>query len=492
LRFGDLLEEGERLQDADDGRLDVAIEGLTSDSRAVVQGYLFAALPGTRADGSTFIADAVRRGAAAVLAPTGVDAAAITADAGGRAVPVLTDADPRRRLARIAARFYAGQPATVAAVTGTNGKTSVVWFVHQIWRALGRRAAGLGTLGLVRGAHLHPGNLTTPDPVALHRTLAELASDGVSHLAMEASSHGLDQRRLDGVRIASAGFTNLSRDHLDYHCSEAAYLAAKLRLFDTLVGADGSAVINADATHSAAVIRAAAARGLRLIRYGRSGEELRLTERTPAPGGGQRLVVAAAGRDEFVHLPLVGDFQAMNALCAAGLAWACGEDLGAVLAALAHLDPVPGRLERVACSRAGAPVYVDYAHTPDALAAVLATLRPWCEGRLWVVFGCGGDRDAGKRAEMGGVASALADRVVVTDDNPRSEDPAAIRAQVLAGCSDAKEIGDRGQAIVAAIEALQATDVLVIAGKGHETGQIVGDRVVPFDDRAFARAAAEG
>jgi UDP-N-acetylmuramoyl-L-alanyl-D-glutamate--2,6-diaminopimelate ligase len=463
----------------------VSIAGLTADSRQVEPGFLFAALPGRQADGGRFIADAVRRGAVAILASPAAEAAWPDMNGAGHAVARLVDNNPRRRFALLAARFYGRQPEIVAAATGTNGKTSVTWFLRQIWQTLGHPAANLGTLGMTAPGLSVPGSLTTPDPVALHAVLAQLAAAGVSHLAMEASSHGLDQFRLDGVRIDAAAFTNLTRDHLDYHGSEAAYLAAKLRLFREVTRSGGTAVVNADAAHAGDVIAAAAGR-LSVLSFGERGRDLQLLARDPVADG-QRLTVACFGAKRTVLLPLSGDFQASNALCAVGLAVATGADPEAALAALAALGPVPGRLERAARRANGASVYVDYAHSPDALAAVLGALRPYCRGRLTVVFGCGGDRDAGKRPLMGRTAADLADRVIVTDDNPRGETPAAIRRAILAGCPQGLEIGDREEAIRWAVRDLAAGDVLVVAGKGHETGQIVGNRVMPFDDAEIVR-----
>jgi UDP-N-acetylmuramoyl-L-alanyl-D-glutamate--2,6-diaminopimelate ligase len=460
------------------------ISGLTSDSRGVEPGFLFAALPGTHADGRAFIADAVRRGAAAVLAPADLSAAEVA----GTAVPVILDANPRRRFAEMAARFYGRQPATVVAVTGTNGKTSVVSFLRQIWEHAGRPAASLGTLGVESRDIRRVGALTTPDPVALHAVLAQLATAGVDSLAMEASSHGLDQHRLDGVRIAAAVFTNLGRDHLDYHGSMEAYAAAKRRLFMELVADDGVAVLNADDRAFPEFVAAVRGRPLRLVTYGRAGVDVRLEGVRPLPDG-QVLRLGIAGRNHDVPLPLVGEFQAMNALCAAATALATGCAEATVIEALHTLTGVPGRMQRVAVLASGGAVFVDYAHTPDALAAALAAVRPHARGRVTLVFGCGGDRDRGKRRVMGEVAAASADRIVVTDDNPRGEDPAAIRRQVLTGCPGAEDIADRRHAIAAAVDGLAAGDVLVIAGKGHETGQIVGDRVLPFDDAEAARAA---
>ncbi len=465
------------------GAADVDICGLTADSRRVAPGFLFAALPGSRADGRAYIADALHRGAVAVLAPMGIEAPET-------AVPFIVTENPRRCLAMIAARFCGRQPSCIAAVTGTNGKTSVAWFLRQIWTLCGRAGASIGTLGLHAPGIDEAGSLTTPDPIALHQTLARLAQQGVEHVAMEASSHGLDQHRLDGVHISAAAFTNLSRDHLDYHGSIDAYLAAKLRLFGELLVVDGTAVVNADSSCADAVRTTVHRRGAKTLTFGETGADLRLLTVRPQPGG-QQLALRVLGQNFSVALPLVGAFQALNAVAAAGLAIATGVRPPAAIAALSDLQPVPGRLQRVAQVGGGA-VYVDYAHTPDALAGALAALRPYCSGRLVVVFGCGGDRDAGKRPEMGAVAARLADRVIVTDDNPRSEPPAAIRAAVLTGCPDAVEIGDRRSAIAAALSDLTAGDVLLVAGKGHETGQSVGGQILPFDDRIVVRELAAG
>ncbi len=461
------------------------IRGIAADSRAVQPGFLFAALPGRHIDGRQFIPDALARGAVAVLAPPG------TALPAGAAADLVIDPQPRRRLALLAARFAGAQPRTIAAVTGTNGKTSVVWFLRQIWERLGRRAAGLGTLGIQAGEISRPGRLTTPDPVALHACLADLARQGIDHLALEASSHGLDQFRLDGVNITAAAFTNLSRDHLDYHGSMTAYRDAKLRLFRDLVAAGGTGVVNADAEHAGVFADAAAVRGLRVLSYGRHGETVRLDAVTPDPAG-QHLHLSVCGTARIAAVPLVGEFQAANVLCALTLALATGVAAADALPALARLSAVPGRLERVGVRHNGAAVYVDYAHTPDALATVLAALRPHTPGRLWVVFGCGGDRDPGKRPAMGAIAAALADEIVITDDNPRSEDPADVRSQALAACPGAVEIGDRAEAIGFSVARLAPGDVLVVAGKGHETGQAVGEQVLPFDDRDQVRAALAG
>jgi UDP-N-acetylmuramoyl-L-alanyl-D-glutamate--2,6-diaminopimelate ligase len=468
----------------------VEVTGLSADSRTVRPGFLFAALPGARVDGRDFIPEALARGATAVLAPPGTR---IEAGESGRPVTVITDPNPRRRFALMAARFFGLQPHTIAAVTGTNGKTSVAAFTHQIWKRLGVRAASLGTLGLAAPGVSRPGALTTPDPVELHRILAELAGDGVDHLVMEASSHGLDQYRLDGVRVTVAALTNVSRDHLDYHGDMEAYFAAKIRLFDDVMAAGGTAVLNADAPQFETVSAAAAARGHRIIGYGRKGAEIRLESLVPTVRG-QRLAVSLFGQRSTIEIPLLGAFQASNALCALGLVLACGGEEGAALRALGVLTDAPGRMELVARQPNGAPIYVDYAHTPDALESVLSALRLHAEGRLVVVMGCGGDRDPGKRPLMAAIAGRCADQVVVTDDNPRSEDPAAIRRQIMAGvprqaAAAVREIGGRAEAIAAAVAELEPGDLLVIAGKGHERGQIVGDEVLPFDDAEAARAA---
>ncbi len=477
MRLASLVVEGARL--FGDGA--VAVTGLTADSRAVRPGFLFAALQGAKTDGRRFVGDAVARGAVAVLGDASLEARALS-------VPLVVDADPRRRLARMAAAFYGRQPATVVAVTGTNGKTSTVAFLRQLWAAAGHPAASLGTLGLEAPGRAPGGSLTTPDPVALHALLAELAADGIDRLAMEASSHGLDQRRLDGVALRAAAFLNLTRDHLDYHGSEAAYRAAKWRLFDALLPPGAAAVLNADMPGVAELAAAARGRGLEVVTFGRGAADLRLAHQVPAPNG-QALTLAVAGRTVEVRLPIVGVFQAWNLMAALALGRATGLDLDAMLAAVPTLAAPRGRMERVGAHPAGAAVFVDYAHTPDALAVALQALRPHCRGCLWVVFGAGGDRDRGKRPEMGAAAAVHADRVIVTDDNPRSEDPAAIRAAILAACPGATEIGDRAEAIRTVVRGLGPGDVLLVAGKGHEPGQIVGDRVLPFDDATVVRNA---
>jgi UDP-N-acetylmuramoyl-L-alanyl-D-glutamate--2,6-diaminopimelate ligase len=458
--------------------------GLTSDSRKVKPGYLFAALTGTRTDGARFVKDAVARGAVAVLG-----APAMADEVTALGVRFVADQNPRAALARFAAAFYAAQPDIVAAVTGTKGKSSIVAFLREIWTALGVPAASLGTVGVIGPKGAMPLSHTTPDPVEIHELLAQLKADGVDHLAIEASSHGLDQHRLDGVKIAGAGFTNLTRDHMDYHATFDDYLAAKLRLFRDLVQDEGVAVVNADADHAQHFIEAAKARGLALITVGRKGETIHL-DRREDQGGAQALTLRHGGKIHHLVLPLAGDFQTSNALVAAGLAIGLGGDAGKVFAALEHLKGAPGRMEKAAFSKDGAPIYVDYAHTPDSLQKVLEALRPHTANRLHVVFGCGGDRDKGKRPLMGAIAVRLADAVIVTDDNPRTEDAAIIRAEILAAARGAREIADRAQAIAAAVAELKSGDVLVIAGKGHETGQYVMGEVHPFSDREQAIAAA--
>jgi UDP-N-acetylmuramoyl-L-alanyl-D-glutamate--2,6-diaminopimelate ligase len=461
------------------------VKGLAVDSRLVKPGDVFFALAGAKTDGARFVDAAVAAGAVAIVGDR--------PPAGAFPLPVVITPNPRRALALAAAKVFARQPATIAAVTGTSGKTSVAAFTRQIWDKLGHVAASIGTIGLVSPARTVYGSLTTPDPIALHRQLDEIARDGVTHLAFEASSHGLDQYRLDGVRISAGGFTNLSRDHLDYHPDLAHYLAAKLRLFRDLLAPDGAAVVSADHDCSEQAIDVARARGLRLISVGAhgdgAGEGIRLVD-VAVDGFAQKLELQHRGRSTSVRLPLVGAFQIENALVAAGLAIGTGSEAAAVFASLEGLEGAKGRLERVG-EREGAPIFVDYAHKPDALAKALQALRPYARRRLVVVFGAGGDRDAGKRPIMGAIATDNADSVIVTDDNPRSESPAAIRAAILNTAKGAREIGDRASAIRTAIAELEPGDVLLIAGKGHETGQIIGDRTLPFSDHeAVATALA--
>ena len=457
------------------------ISGLASDSRKVQAGFLFAALPGTKADGAGFIPQAIEAGASAIL----IGEQPVEAEV---SVPLIRTANPRHVLATFAARFYARQPRSIVGVTGTNGKTSVTVFLRQIWEQAGRRAASLGTIGLVAPGGAVTGSLTTPDPIALHETLAKLAEDNVTHVALEASSHGLEQCRLDGVRLAAGGFTNLSRDHLDYHPTVEAYLAAKMRLFDTLLPKGAAAVVDADHAEAQTVRRIAREHGLEFLSIGRAGETLKLVS-TTRMASGTKLLVEAWGERHYVSLPLVGSFQVSNALVAAALAIGTGIQARSALAALASIEGASGRLEKVGALASGAVVFVDYAHTPDALATALKALRPHTERRLLVVFGAGGDRDPGKRPLMGEAAAANADVVIVTDDNPRSEKPDVIRAAIREGAPDAEEIDDRRAAIREAVARLGAGDMLLIAGKGHETGQIVGDQVLPFSDQEEARAA---
>jgi UDP-N-acetylmuramoyl-L-alanyl-D-glutamate--2,6-diaminopimelate ligase len=457
------------------------VRGISADSRAVKPGDLFVAVAGSKDDGLRFVAPALANGAIAVMAER-VPPAPLP-----EGVAFVRVVDARRSLALAAARFFGAQPEIITAVTGTSGKTSVAAFTRQIWAATGEAAASIGTIGLVSPKREVYGSLTTPDPVALHRSLAELADEGVTHLAMEASSHGLDQHRLDGVRVSAGGFTNLSRDHLDYHPSIEHYLDAKLRLFRDLVEPRGAAVIVADHEHADAVVAAAKQRRLRLLTVGRRGEGIKLTDAT-IEGFAQKLTLVHGGNTYTVRLPLVGAFQVENALVAAGLAIATGSDPRAVFAALEGLTGAKGRLDLVG-DKDGAPIFVDYAHKPDALAKALEALRPYVSGRLVVVFGCGGDRDAGKRPIMGRIAVDNADRVIVTDDNPRTEEPAKIRAAILADAPGAVEIGDRRQAIDAAVAELRRGDVLLVAGKGHETGQIIGKQTLPFSDHEAVEAA---
>jgi UDP-N-acetylmuramoyl-L-alanyl-D-glutamate--2,6-diaminopimelate ligase len=454
--------------------------GITADSRDVKAGDVFVALAGAKTDGARFAASAAESGAIAVIGESGRPGDLPPT------IPYVQVRDARAVLARGAALLFPRQPEIVVAVTGTNGKTSVASFTRQIWAALGKQAASLGTLGVTAPRGDIKGSLTTPDPVALHRLMDRLAGDGVTHLAMEASSHGLDQRRLDGMKLAAGAFTNLTRDHLDYHKTLEAYRSAKLRLFDTLLAPGAAAVVNVDSGEAGVIAAIAAKRGLRFFSVGKNGRDLRLIG-TQRDGFAEVLTVQAAGKESRIKFPLVGDFQISNALVSAGLVISTGADPDGAVAALEGLKGARGRLDRVG-DRNDAPVFVDYAHTPDALANALDALRPYAK-RLLVVFGCGGDRDAGKRPIMGEIAVRRADRVFVTDDNPRSEDPAAIRRSILAAAPGATEIANRAEAIRTAVAELTPGDVLLVAGKGHETGQIVGDRTLPFSDHAEVRAA---
>ncbi len=461
--------------------VDPVITNVTSDSRKVGPGSLFAALPGATVDGRTFIPAALEKGAAAVLVADDTP--------GGAPGPLIRMHDVRRAFALAAGRFWGAQPPVVVAVTGTNGKTSVATFCRQIFTHLGRKAASLGTLGLqLADQDLTGPGLTTPDAEAVARMAADLAARGVTHLALEASSHGLDQRRIDSLQITAAGFTNLTQDHLDYHGTMDSYREAKLRLFRSLLPTGATAVLNADSPEYAAFVATAYLHGQTILSVGETGHGLHLADRRPEPYG-QELTLRWRGRGYSVRLPLAGAFQASNAVVAAGLCIAAGEAPEAVIAALAHLQGAPGRLQRVGRSASGGEAYVDYAHTPDGLETVLRAVRPHARGRVIVVFGAGGDRDNTKRPLMGRAAAALADIAIVTDDNPRSEDPGSIRAMVMQGCPDAVEVGDRRAAIRAAVEQLGSGDILVVAGKGHEQGQTIAGVVHPFDDVQETAAA---
>ena len=459
---------------------DSEVTGFALDHRKVAPGNVFGAFRGTRFNGEDFIAEAIRRGAPAIVARP---------EARVEGVPHLSAAEPRKLFAELAAKFYAPYPDVIVAVTGTNGKTSTVELTRQLWRMDGRRSASIGTLGVTTADDQVSTGLTTPDIVTFLSNMAGMHRMGISHVAYEASSHGLDQYRAEGVPVKAAAFTNFSRDHLDYHPSMDAYFAAKMRLFDEVVEGDGMAVVWTGDVKSEEVIGHATRRGLKLVTVGPGAETIELVSRTSTPLG-QALVLRHAGKEHKLALPLIGAYQVNNVLTAAGLVLATGGDWGTTLAGMGRVSPVRGRLERAVISRAGAPVYVDYAHTPDAIEAAIAALRPHVEGRLITVLGAGGDRDHGKRPEMGAVAARLSDVVIVTDDNPRSEDPAAIRKAVLAGAPDAIEVGDRRSAIGEAIAMAEAGDIVLVAGKGHEQGQIVGDQVLPFDDVTVARECA--
>jgi len=473
---------------------DVAVTGLSLDSRKVEPGHLFAALPGTRVHGGDFIQFALRMQAGAIL--TDRKGAEIAADelANSDAALIVVE-DAPAALAHAAALWFGAQPETVVAVTGTNGKTSVASFTRQIWAALGKEAVNLGTTG-VEGAFAAPGIHTTPEALTLQGLMADMAGEGVTHVAMEASSHGLDQRRMEAVRLAAAGFTNLTQDHLDYHGTMEAYFEAKARLFTDLLPEDGVAVINLDDSYGPRVADICAAREVEVIGVGQYSDEaaLKITGRR-LDDTGQDVLFRWQGQQLQTRLELIGAFQAMNALTAAALVIGAGEEPDAVFGVLSQLQGVRGRMQLAGRRTNGAPVYVDYSHTPDSLQTALKALRPHVLGRLIVVFGAGGDRDRGKRPLMGEAAADFADVQIVTDDNPRSEDPAMIRAEILSGCPNATEIGDRAEAILRGVDALEPGDALLIAGKGHETGQTVGDVVYPFDDveqASVAVAALEG
>ena len=459
-----------------------SVTGLTSDSRMVKPGYVFVALPGTQADGARFIPQAITAGAVAIVAGKGVTS---------EGVPVITVQNPRLAYARMAARFHGRQPDLVVAVTGTNGKTSVASFVREIWTAMGFRAASLGTVGVVGPSGTLDLEHTTPDSMTLHAIAKKLAEDRIQHLALEASSHGLDQYRLHGLRIAAGAFTNITRDHLDYHQTFESYFDAKMKLFEELLEPGAAAVVNADSPQCADVVARASGHGLVPFTVGQRGNQLRLLS-AERDGFGQRIEVQGPTRRHSLLLPLVGDFQTSNALVAAGLVIATGGEEVLAMHSLESLKGARGRLELVAYAKGVAPVFVDYAHTPDALEHAIRSLRPYVKGRLAVVFGCGGDRDRGKRPQMGILATRLADRVIVTDDNPRTEDAAQIRAEILAAAPRAIEIGNRGQAIRAAVDELVPGDILLVAGKGHEEGQKIGKTVVPFSDHEAVKAAIAG
>lgn len=466
---------------------ELEITGLAVDSRQVTKGFLFAAIPGTRLDGASFAQFAVRQGAGAVLiTPQGLETA--RADIGDLPVPFLLSDNPRQELAHLAARFFRRQPRTMIAITGTNGKTSVADFTRQIWEATGHRAAAFGTTGVVGDGFDEPLNMTTPEPITLHSLLARLAGKGCTHAAMEASSHGLAQHRVDGVRFAAAGLTNITRDHLDYHQDQDDYVGAKMRLFHEVLPRDGVAVLNAD--DPVFPLARMALAGRPMIPVGRTGGAILRLTRSDFRNDGQDIHFVWKNEVYSAALSLIGGFQADNALLAAGLAIATGDRPEEVFAALPHLKGVRGRMELAGRRANGAAVYVDFAHTPDALTAALAAIRPHVPGRLVVLGGAGGDRDPGKRPLMGCAMQEGADTVIVTDDNPRSEDPAAIRAAVHLGAPEADNIGDRAEAILSGVDALKSPgDCLLIVGKGHEQGQEIGDATLPFDDVSQAKAA---
>ena len=469
-----------RLRDIAEIDSDSEVTGFAIDHRKVTRGNVFGAFKGAVFNGEDFVGQAVERGAVAVVARP-------QAEVSG--VPLLADPEPRRLFAELAARYYAPYPETVVAVTGTNGKTSTVEMTRQIWRMSGHRSASIGTLGVTTSDDQVKTGLTTPDIVTFLNNVAGLKRMGISHVAYEASSHGLDQHRAEGVPLAAAAFTNFSRDHLDYHGTMGEYFEAKMRLFERLLPSGKPAVIWTDDPKSEEVMERARRAGHELLTVGRKGKTIRLVEHTPAALG-QTLVLEHGGKSHRLALPLIGAYQAANVLTAAGLVLATGGVWATTFSAMQRVAPVRGRLERAVISRDGVPVYIDYAHTPDALEAAIAALRPHVEGRLITVFGAGGDRDQGKRPEMGTVASRLSDVVIVTDDNPRSEDPATIRSAIMAGASSATEVPGRREAIAEAIRIAKAGDIVLVAGKGHETGQIIGDRVLPFDDALVARECA--
>ena len=469
-----------RLRDLAGIESDSQVTGFAIDHRKVAPGTIFGAFQGAKFNGEDFIPDAVTSGAVAVVARP---------EAQVSGPPHIAAEEPRREFARLAAKFFQPFPETVVAVTGTNGKTSNVELTRQLWRMAGHNAASIGTLGVTTADDQVKTGLTTPDIVTFLANMAGLAREGVTHAAFEASSHGLSQYRTEGLAVHAAAFTNFSRDHLDYHGTMEAYFEAKMRLFSEVLEPDGVAVIWTDDPKSAEVAKRCEARGITMLTVGARGETLRLIERSTSQLG-QKLTIEAEGKRHAVNIPLIGAYQAANTLTAAALVLATGGDLKQTLSNLGRVQPVRGRLERAVITRAGAPVYVDYAHTEDALESAIEALRPHAKGRLITVFGAGGDRDTGKRPAMGSVAARMSDLVIVTDDNPRSEDPAAIRRDILAGAPDAREVPGRREAIAASIAEAGPDDIILLAGKGHEQGQIVGDRILPFDDVAVARECA--
>jgi UDP-N-acetylmuramoyl-L-alanyl-D-glutamate--2,6-diaminopimelate ligase len=469
-----------RLRDIADVDSNADVTGFAIDHRKVTSGSVFGAFKGAVFNGEDFIGQAVERGAVAVVARP---------EAKAERVPLLADREPRQLFAKLAAKFYAPFPDTVVAVTGTNGKTSTVEMTRQIWRMSGNRSASIGTLGVTTSDEQVSTGLTTPDIVTFLNNMAGLKRMGISHVAYEASSHGLDQHRAEGVPLAAAAFTNFSRDHLDYHETMDAYFEAKMRLFEDLLPAGKPAVIWTDDPKSCEVIDRCRKRGHEVLTVGRKGETIKLVEQSPTSLG-QTLIVEHARKAHRLALPLIGAYQAANVLTAAGLVLATGGKWDTTFSAMQRVAPVRGRLERAVISRGGVPVYIDYAHTPDAIEAAIAALRPHVQGRLITVFGAGGDRDRGKRAEMGAVATRLSEVVIVTDDNPRSEDPASIRSAIMGGAPGASEVPGRREAIAEAIRIAREGDIVLVAGKGHETGQIIGDKVFPFDDALVARECA--
>jgi UDP-N-acetylmuramoyl-L-alanyl-D-glutamate--2,6-diaminopimelate ligase len=484
MKLGDIAAIADvRNSDAAENLLDIVVDGLSADSRKIQSGFVFFALSGDKTNGSRFVADAVQNGAIAVVSSEAIS------DLKNN-VPNIVAENPRLVLAKAAAAFYKTQPQTIVAVTGTAGKTSVASFVRQIWEKIGQQAAMIGTTGIVAPGRKEYGALTTPDPVTLHALMSELADDGVTHCSMEASSHGLDQFRLDGIELSAAAFTNLGRDHMDYHPTVEHYFDAKMALFNRVLPKGSPAVIFADDEWSDKAIAHAKDAGQDVLTVGHKGAFLTL-KRVEQHRHEQRAEIHHDGQIFEVDLPLAGDFQMSNALVAAGLCIATGSDAKSVFDALETIEGAPGRLDLVGKSRKGAPVYIDYAHKPDALEHVLKAVRPFTTGRIILAFGCGGDRDKGKRALMGEIASRLADVVIITDDNPRTEEPDAIRREILSAAPDALDIGDRHDAIETSIEMLEEGDSLIIAGKGHEHGQIVGDKVLPFSDHDVARSVLQ-